>query len=71
MEISINEINDLLSAIQTKQIVRIEYYGQQEGKYLQLTGTVMKVDAISQKLQIDNIAIDFSDIIELSPKRRE
>lgn len=41
------------------------FYGKLEEEELQITGTVMKVDAYWQTLQVNNVAIDFSEIYEI------
>ena len=41
------------------------YYGSLEQETLQLTGTVTKVDAYWQTLQVNKVAIDFSEIYEI------
>ena len=38
------ETNKILSELQRGQCVTVVYYGSMEQEYLQLTGTVMKVD---------------------------
>ena len=41
------------------------FYGNLEEEELQITGTVTKVDAYWQTLQINKVAIDFSEIYEI------
>lgn len=56
------EINKTLSGLQRGQCVTVVYYGSMEQEYLQLTGTVMKVDPYWGYLQIDHVSIDFEEI---------
>ena len=45
--------------------VTVIFYGNLEEEELQITGTVMKVDAYWQTLQVNKVAIDFSEIYEI------
>ena len=49
------------------QINTVVYYGDDEQKYLQVTGPVVKVDPHWHSIQIEGISIDFSVIYELVP----
>ena len=59
------EINKTLSGLQRGQCVTVVYYGSMEQEYLQLTGTVMKVDPYWGYLQIDHVGIDFEEIYQI------
>ena len=61
------QINAALSGLRKGLQVTVLYYGDMEQETLQITGTVMKVDAYWQTLQIDQVAIDFSEIYEIEP----
>lgn len=61
----IAEINKSLNDLRKGQLVTVVYYGVYEEDYLQITGPVTKVDPYWHSLQIGNIAIDFSEIVEL------
>ena len=59
------EINKTLSGVQRGQCVTVVYYRSMEQAYLQLTGTVMKVDPYWRYLQIDHVGIDFNEIFQI------
>ena len=59
------QINNTLSELRRGQQVTVVYYGSMEQETLQVTGTVMKVDAYWQTLQVNKVAIDFSEIYEI------
>ena len=61
----IAEINATLLKLHKGQIVTVVYYGIYEQIYLQLTGTVKKVDSYWRNLQIGNSIIDFPEIDQL------
>ena len=56
------QINKALSELRKGQQVTVVYYGSLEQETLQITGTVTKVDAYWQTLQVNKVAIDFSEI---------
>ena len=62
----IAEKNKTLSELRRGQCVTVIYYGSMEQEYLQLTGTVMKVDSYWGYLQIDHVGIDFSEIYRIT-----
>ena len=59
------QISNALSELVSGQQVTVVYYGSIEQETLQITGTVMKVDPYWQTLQINKVAIDFSEIYEI------
>ena len=59
------ELNRILIELKKGQMITVVYYCSYEENYLQLTGTVAKVEAYWHLLQIDNICIDFSDIYNI------
>ena len=59
------QINNTLVELRKGQPITVIYYGNMEQEILQITGTVVKVDAYWQTLQINNVAIDFSEIYEI------
>ena len=59
------QINNTLLELRKGQQVTVVYYGAMEQETLQITGTVMKVDAYWQTLQVNKVAIDFSEIYEI------
>ena len=59
------QINNTLSELRKGQQVTVVYYGSMELETLQVTGTVMKVDAYWQTLQVNKLVIDFSEIYEI------
>lgn len=61
----IREINSILVDLRKGQNVTVVYYNDYEEEYLQLTGTVEKVDSYWKLLQIGNVAIDFEEISEI------
>ena len=56
------EINRILTNLRKGQQITVVYYGEWEQESLQITGEVMKVDAYWQILQVNKVAIDFSEI---------
>lgn len=61
----IEAINDTLRELEKGQQVTVIYYGSLEQEYLQITGAVVKVDPYRKLLQINNVMIDFSEIVEI------
>jgi len=59
------QINNTLTELRKGQQVTVIFYGNLEEEELQITGTVMKVDAYWQTLQVNKVAIDFSEIYEI------
>ena len=59
------QINCKLTELRKGQQVTVVYYGALEMDYLQITGTVSKVDPYWKLLQINNVGIDFSEILEI------
>lgn len=59
------QINNALTELRKGQQVTVVYYGTMEQETLQITGTVMKVDPYWQTLQVNKVAIDFSEIYEI------
>ena len=63
------QINNTLTELRKGQHVTVVYYGTMEQETLQITGTVMKVDPYWQTLQVNKVAIDFSEIYEIIGER--
>ena len=61
----VTEIDEMLSALQKGQRVTVIYYVSVEQEYLQITGTVKKVDSYWGLLQVDHVAIDFAEIYRI------
>ena len=59
------QISSALSELYKGKWITVVYYGSMEQETLQVTGTVMKVDAYWQTLQVDKLVIDFSEIYEI------
>ena len=59
------QINNALLDLQKGQQITVVYYGKREQQTVQITGTVMKVDAHWQALQINQVTIDFQEIYEI------
>lgn len=59
------QINNTLSELIKGQQITVVYYGSLEQETLQVTGTVMKVDAYWQTLQVNKLVIDFSEIYQI------
>ena len=64
-EYSQEQVNKALTELRKGQQVTVIFYGNLEEEELQITGTVMKVDAYWQTLQVNKVAIDFSEIYEI------
>ena len=61
----VTEINRTLSELRRGQQATVVYYGSMEQEYLQLTGTVVKVDPYWKLLQVNHVGIDFDEIYQL------
>lgn len=59
------QISIALSELRKGQQITVVYYGDREQEYLQITGTVVKVDAYWKTIQINKMVIDFSEIHEI------
>ena len=59
------QISKALSELRKGEQITVVYYDSLEQETLQLTGTVTKVDAYWQTLQVNKVAIDFSEIYEI------
>lgn len=59
------QINQILTELHKGQQITVVYYGNREQQTLQITGTVMNVDAYWKILQVNNVAIEFSEIYEI------
>ena len=59
------QISKALSELRKGDQITVVYYGSVEQETLQITGTVTKVDAYWQTLQVNKVAIDFSEIYEI------
>ena len=62
----VREINSILIDLRKGQNVTVVYYNDYEEEYLQLTGTVEKIDSYWQLLQVGKITINFDEISEIS-----
>ena len=58
-------LQNTLAALHRGQLVTVIYDGKFENKRLQVTGKVVRVDQFWSILQINNIGIDFSEILEI------
>ena len=59
------QVQNTLAALHRGQLVTVIYNGKFENKRLQVTGKVVRVDQFWSTLQINNIGIDFSEILEI------
>lgn len=64
-EDALEELNQLLTRLRKGNIVTVVYYCIYEQEYYQITGAVVSVDTYWNLLQIGNMAIDFSDILQI------
>lgn len=58
-------VQNTLAALHRGQLITVIYDGKFENKRLQVTGKVVRVDQFWSILQINNIGIDFSEILEI------
>ena len=58
-------VQNTLAALHRGQLVTVIYDGKFENKRLRVTGKVVHVDQFWSILQINNIGIDFSEILEI------
>lgn len=61
----ISEINKKLCVLEKGVVVTVVYYGTYEQNYLQLTGPVARIDNFWHTLQIGNVEIGFSEIMDI------
>ena len=59
------QVQNTLTTLHRGQQVTVIYDGKFENKRLQVTGKVVRVDQFWSILQINNIGIDFSEILEI------
>ena len=59
------QVQNTLAALHRGQLVIVIYDGTFENKRLKVTGKVVHVDQFWSILQINNIGIDFSEILEI------
>ena len=59
------QINNALLDLQKGQQITVVYYEKQEQQTAQITGTVMKVDALWETLLINQIVIGFEEIYDI------
>ena len=59
------QVQNTLAALHRGQLVTVIYDGKFENKRLKVTGKVVHVDQFLSILQINNIGIDFSEILEI------
>ena len=58
-------ILDTLSTLRRGQRVTVIYDGKFEHKRLRICGTVSNIDLFWKTLQINNVGIDFSEILDI------
>ena len=59
------QVQNTLTTLHRGQLVTVIYDGKFENKRLKVTGKVVHVDQFWSILQINNIGIDFSEILEI------
>ena len=59
------QVQNTLATLHRGQLVTVIYDGKFENKRLRVTGKVVHVDQFWSILQINNIGIDFSEILEI------
>ena len=59
------ELNCALRHLEKNQAVRVVYYDSGAQNYLQVTGSVSKVDSYRRTLIIGDVRISFSEIMQL------
>lgn len=64
---AIEELNRKITNLEKGQIITVVYYGTYEEEYLQITGTVTKIEPYWHNLQVGNVIIDFEEIYEIEP----
>ena len=64
-EDALAELNQKLSQLSKGAIVTVVYYCIYAEEYHQITGSVVSIDSYWSLLQIGNMAIDFSEIVEI------
>jgi len=69
-----NIINDKLSLLKKKEVIKVTYFKQIKndyGKYIYLEGEIEKIDKTYLYLVIDKERIDFIDILDIEEKDDE
>ena len=61
------ELNRVLSALETGQPVTAVYYCAYQQEYIQLTGPVTRIDPYWKLLYVGDVAIEFPELLELLP----
>ena len=61
----IDEINQKLSMLQKGATIEVEYFGEHGMKRCLFSGNVEKVDTYRKTLQVGNVSIGFSEIIDI------
>lgn len=64
-EDSIAEINKTLLALKKGQIITVVYYGDYEQNYIQLTGSIARIDPDFCILQIGSNVLHFPEVYKL------
>lgn len=59
------ELNQILTELETGTVITVVYYCTHGQCYNQLTGPVTKIDAFWHNLQLGQVCIDFEDIYEV------
>lgn len=61
----VQELNRQLLSLEKGQLVTLVYYGAYEQQYLQVTGTVTRIDAYWGCIQVGQVTVDFGEIFEI------
>lgn len=64
-EFRIDEINATLTELKKGEAVIVTYYGNSEGKYLQLTGNISGIDPYWGTLKVGEVIVDFPEIYQI------
>lgn len=55
-----------IKSLRQRQVATLSYICRYSGEYRQITGTIHSVDPFWEILQIDNLIIDFSELVAIS-----
>ena len=64
-EDGIEELNSLLTELQPGDMVEVEYYCEDEERYISLSGKVDKLDSVNATIEVANEILDWYNIFKI------
>ena len=59
----LNEISEILNLLEVGIKVKIKYYHHKQ--YIEIKGNINYIDSIKKKILVDNVLINFADILKI------